>query len=298
MTVASEIARIQGVKANILDAIAAKGVTVPSGAKLADCPSLISSISGGGGISADNIVNIIPINKIAVVDANGYIGLDLTNLFNYHNDTYYNYAILSNDDYSTKGLGQVTFYTSANNCIGGRTYRTVIIGGREWLAENLDFKWDGLVIGGDASYDKPRANYYNNDEATYGIAGNKYGILYNAAAVSYLDDNKSTLIPGWHVPTNDDWKALITAVGGSSTAGTKLKSTTGWSSGNGTDDFGFTGVPAGAGRGTSYERLTTMSVYWLSHSSNVYYFDINAKIVDAYSNSDWCYSVRLVKDNQ
>lgn len=49
MSIASEITRLQGVKSNILDAIAAKGVSVPSGAKLADCPALISSISGGGG---------------------------------------------------------------------------------------------------------------------------------------------------------------------------------------------------------------------------------------------------------
>jgi hypothetical protein len=74
MSIASEITRLQGVKSNILDAIAAKGVSVPSGAKLADCPELISLISGGGGFEADNVVNIVPINKMVVVDANGYIG--------------------------------------------------------------------------------------------------------------------------------------------------------------------------------------------------------------------------------
>jgi len=49
MSIASEIQRLQGVRANIFNAIAAKGVSVPSGAKLADCPELISLISGGGG---------------------------------------------------------------------------------------------------------------------------------------------------------------------------------------------------------------------------------------------------------
>ena len=49
MSIASEIQRLQGVRTNIFDAIPNKGVTVPSGAKLADCPDLISSISGGGG---------------------------------------------------------------------------------------------------------------------------------------------------------------------------------------------------------------------------------------------------------
>ena len=48
MSIASEIQRLQGVRANIFDAITNKGVSVPSGAKLADCPELIEAISGGG----------------------------------------------------------------------------------------------------------------------------------------------------------------------------------------------------------------------------------------------------------
>lgn len=48
MSIASEISRLQGVKADILDAISAKGVTVPAGSALDDCPGLIADISGGG----------------------------------------------------------------------------------------------------------------------------------------------------------------------------------------------------------------------------------------------------------
>lgn len=48
-TVAEEITRISGCREDIKTAIAAKGVTVPTGAKLADCPALIASITGGGG---------------------------------------------------------------------------------------------------------------------------------------------------------------------------------------------------------------------------------------------------------
>lgn len=49
MSIASEIQRLYGVRGDILQAIADKGVTVPSGSKLDDCPELISSITGGGG---------------------------------------------------------------------------------------------------------------------------------------------------------------------------------------------------------------------------------------------------------
>ena len=40
--------------------------------------------------------------------------------------------------------------------------------------------------------------------------------------------------------------SLFAAIGGSETAGVKLKSTSGWSeSGNGTDDYSFSAVPTG-----------------------------------------------------
>lgn len=56
-TVAEEITRISGCREDIKTAIAAKGVTVPTGAKLADCPALIASITGGGGGEVTSFVN-------------------------------------------------------------------------------------------------------------------------------------------------------------------------------------------------------------------------------------------------
>ena len=44
MSIASEITRLQGVKSDILTAIADKGVTVPAGSALDDCPGLIGDI--------------------------------------------------------------------------------------------------------------------------------------------------------------------------------------------------------------------------------------------------------------
>lgn len=303
MSIASEITRLQGVKADIFTALANKGVTVPSGSALDDCPSLISSI--GGSFEIDNIVNIVPIDKMVVVDSNGYIGFDLTNFFQYSGNTYYyNYAILSTvDDFSSKGLGRVTFYTPASNTIGGRTYNTVIIGGKEWMSENLDFKFSNLSVGQGSSSAEPRANYYHNDEATYGVNGNKYGLLYNWIAVKYLEDHKSELMPGWHVPTVTEWDALATAVGGPDIAGTKLKSTTGWTSGNGDGSYGFEAFPAGNQHLGSFYNVGTRARFWTINeysSSNAYRrgFDLEAAIGlydDAKSDG---FSVRLVKDYQ
>ena len=52
MSIASEITRLQGVKSDILQAIANKGVTVPAGSALDDCPALIASIPTGGSLPA------------------------------------------------------------------------------------------------------------------------------------------------------------------------------------------------------------------------------------------------------
>lgn len=60
MSIATEILRLQNVKADIAAAIEQKGVTVPAGAMLADMPELILAISGGsggGGIENPEIIN-------------------------------------------------------------------------------------------------------------------------------------------------------------------------------------------------------------------------------------------------
>lgn len=168
----------------------------------------------------------------------------------------------------------------------------------------MDYKFDGLVVGQGSSDSEPRANYYQNDEATYGVTGNKYGLLYNWTAVKYLEDHKSELIPGWHVPTTEEWDALATAVGGSDVAGTRLKSTTGWTSGNGTDDFGFSAFPAGYYVTGSFYGLGTGAYFWTAteHSSTPYrkayahYFYTGASMNSYNYPVEDGYPLRLVKD--
>lgn len=64
MSIASEITRLQGVKSDILQAISDKGVTVPAGSALDDCPDLIASIpSGGGPELPDNYQRLISITN-------------------------------------------------------------------------------------------------------------------------------------------------------------------------------------------------------------------------------------------
>lgn len=191
--------------------------------------------------------------------------------------------------------------------IGGRNYPYVQIGNQLWLAENLDYKFevDGsqLPIGVSGTPSTPSAWYYDNDEATYGVNGNKYGLLYNWYASKYLDDNKSTLLPeGWHVPTTEEWNTLMNAVGGKSIAGTKLKSITGWDSGNGDDSYGFNAFPSGGGYDGSFGYLGSRASFWTSiecNSRDAYSraLDTGTPLYSASYSKISGYSVRLVKNS-
>ena len=309
MSIASEITRLQGVKSDILQAISDKGVTVPVGSALDDCPGLIASISGGGGGGVPYLKNIMPTTGVKVVDENGYIGGDFLGVYYPSTNYYNNFAVVvPGADYSDVGLGTVTF-ADTTTTIGGRVYRTVTIGGATWLAENLDYKFSGCGIGGGDTPTTPNAWYYNNDEATYGIDGaRKCGLLYNWLAVKLLNDNRDSLIPGWHVPTSAEWDALANAVGGSGVVGTRLKAIDGaadgsWPTGwNGTDDYGFAAFPAG-GRGSgSFYNLDNNAAFWTANeysSSYAYFrgFDAGASIGSGNISKTRAYSVRLVKDS-
>lgn len=189
--------------------------------------------------------------------------------------------------------------------IGGNAYKIVTIGTQTWMAENLDFKFPGLVVGSAGTSDSEcRGNYYNNSEDTYGRNGNRYGMLYNWVAVNYLETNKASLIPGWHVPTAAEWDTLITFAGGVNEAGNKLKSTNGWNSNYGTDSYGFSCYGAGRyGDNNAFGNINDNAFFWTnsivssSTMTRVRLDSGNAVVNITTNNSYLQYSLRLVKDS-
>ena len=191
----------------------------------------------------------------------------------------------------------------------GQTYKTVTIGSQTWMAENLN-------------YETANSYCYNDNAANC----TKYGRLYTWAAAMDSAGTWSTngkgcgynktcsptgtirgVCPeGWHLPTNAEFETLFTAVGGSSNAGTKLKSTSGWNEDNGTDDYSFSALPAGYRSAfSSYNRREGDGAnFWSSTGSDssdayymyLYYFGGNVEL-RSYS-KDNGFSVRCVKDLQ
>jgi uncharacterized protein (TIGR02145 family) len=105
----------------------------------------------------------------------------------------------------------------------GQSYKTVVIGNQEWMAENLNY---GTV-----------GSYCYSDLPT---SCEEFGRLYTWETALYVCPE------GWHLPTSEEFRTLRSNVGGEETAGKMLKSTTGWdANGNGVDAFGFNILPAG-----------------------------------------------------
>ena len=189
----------------------------------------------------------------------------------------------------------------------GQTYKTVTIGTQTWMAQNLNYETAN--------------SYCNNNDASNCT---KYGRLYTWAAAmdsagTWSANGKGcgynkTCSPtypvrgvcpdGWHLPTQAEWNTLFTAVGGSSTAGKMLKSTSGWnSSGNGTDAYSFSALPAGYRNGSGGDNLGgSYAGFWSStedgsynaYFMNLYYGNGNAylNILNKYDE----FSVRCLKD--
>jgi uncharacterized protein (TIGR02145 family) len=144
----------------------------------------------------------------------------------------------------------ITFNFIACKDGDNNNYPVVEIGSQIWMAENLKTtKYrDGTsvpLVDDAASWtvlNGPGYCWYNNDEASN---KNIYGALYH-----WLTGNTGNLCPtGWHVPSDPEWTALTTFLGGESVSAGKLKQTgtTHWAGPNTgvTNESGFTALPGG-----------------------------------------------------
>ena len=124
---------------------------------------------------------------------------------------------------------------------------SVVIGTQTWTTKNLDL---ATYRNGDPIPEEQDAStwanlttgawcYFANNTAN----GTTYGKLYNWYAVN---DARGLAPNGYHIPTDAEWTILTDYLGGQLSAGTKMKSTSGWqNNGNGSNTSGFAGLPGG-----------------------------------------------------
>jgi uncharacterized protein (TIGR02145 family) len=189
----------------------------------------------------------------------------------------------------------------------GNIYPTLAISGQCWMGSNLR---TGRFRNGDiiafpltaqswSATFTPAQSFYGNSATNDSI----YGRLYNAFAVA---DPRGICPTGWHVPSDADWDTLAGALGGSLTAGFAMKNTSGWaSSGNGSNNSGFTALPAGFRRETgAFDGILSHAYWWSStavptNSANAYHRRVSFNAQNLYrDNSDKRsgYSLRCILD--
>lgn len=162
----------------------------------------------------------------------------------------------------------------------GQVYKTVKIGDQVWMAENLNYAYTGVPYDCDG-YTSDSISWCHRNERS---KCTKYGRLYtwaaamdsvgtwnaNGSGCGYGKECSPTypvrgICPkGWHLPSQTEGDALLTAVGGTS----RLKSVIGWyQNGNGIDSFGFSALPAGARSFSDFGLDDEEANFWCSTES-------------------------------
>lgn len=162
------------------------------------------------------------------------------------------------------------------------SFDEVTIGYQTWMAKNLSIDdGQGGIVTQTVNYGQGNVvEYYYTWDAAVRVAAS---------------------ISGWHLPSAADWDTLVNTVGYTNT-GTKLKSTYGWSSGNGTDNYGFAAFPAGYKDSSSFMAFGSFAIFWTATeqsttSAKNYYFDTGASWNQYYDSKSKFFSVRLVRGN-
>ncbi len=134
----------------------------------------------------------------------------------------------------------------------GQVYRTIKVEGREWFAQNANYNAEGH-------------SWCYEDKDSYCM---RSGRLYD------LEGARKACPAGWHLPRDREWHDLLTGlthcydgVDKCEAFAKKMKATTGWQGGGGTDEYGFSIFSSGyrkvIGKSTvRYEDMGEYAGFW------------------------------------
>ncbi|GBU22036.1 hypothetical protein R80B4_01939 [Fibrobacteres bacterium R8-0-B4] len=171
--------------------------------------------------------------------------------------------------------------TGGTNCTSAGTCKSdVMPDGKTWMTENLNIK---------------TANSWCYNDSGHYCA--KYGRLYTWNAA------RTACPGGWHLPSREEWSALVLAAGDYAVAGNALKSSSGWKPASGRDDYGFSALPGGSRLPDgSYGAVVERWGYWWTATEfgrDSAYLRImsgaSSYVEDSYQNKNYGRSVRLYR---
>lgn len=212
--------------------------------------------------------------------------------------------------FEANSTGEVGTFTDSRD---GKTYNTITIKGKEWMTDALAYLPSVNKVSSDSKTEPLFYVYNYNDtivsEAIETENYKKYGALYNLPAA------KLACPSGWHIATNDEWVQLTQFIndqhGLSHTTGDfwfgvgkYLKSTSGWdNSGNGTDDYGFNGLPGGYRHmNQNFYGLGVYGFWWTSTeltATNAIIVFLDGRsdtFTQSHNDTNYGYSIRCIKD--
>ncbi len=186
-------------------------------------------------------------------------------------------------------------------------YQTIIIGEKEWMAENLRYLPEISKVSWKSNY--CIYNYFDTSlvmgKKTFNY--NAYGVLYSHYIAAF-----NACPTGWQLPSDKEWTQLTNLFGGEEISGGKLKENgyIHWIQPNtgATDELGFSAIPGGfrAQDGLFYG-LGQVGAYWSSTLSDIdgsfsakywsrYLYYDNEMIERSSSSENIGLSVRCVKN--
>ena len=188
-------------------------------------------------------------------------------------------------------------YGSLTDSRDGKTYKTVTIGGREWMAENLNFadsvNFPNLQFGNFCYSGKPENCEKSGRFYTWTAALNLVSGFQSTLRESL--DSTGICPSGWHVPDTAEWRSLVTAV----PKAVDLMAEGAWHASSATNASGFTALPSGDEdmEDGGYHTVFCTSSQYNSSRNYVYEMTYSASALsrDYHYKSDYC-SVRCVKN--
>ena len=150
----------------------------------------------------------------------------------------------------------------------GQQYKIVMIGKKVWMAENLRYALKGTDCYDDRLSNCPLYGRYYTWAQALAIDGN-----CNSKSCRLVDEGQTRGVcpEGWHVPSNADWRHLVTYVNhkAKGRAAQVLKATFGWKENDGTNEAGLNVLPSGYRfMSGNFMNAGKMARFWSASQSN------------------------------